>query len=232
MNDDGFGTTSNLQSYGSNNNTYGDTGYGSNSLSDPYSSYGSRYGTGYSGYGGSYGGSYGGYGGGYSGYGGGYGGYGGSYGGYGGLGSYGGGYGSYGRGFGMMGGPMGQNGSFFDNTMRYLDSMSYTVNSLCDMSRAVEMNAEGLGKFWGSMWGIVVRFKDWIFRAFFWGRDIIKKIYSKIMEKIVGRGIIYQILSPEHRMELNMRVYNTAARVFLILLVGTFLIPFIKSRKK
>lgn len=96
-----------------------------------------------SGYGG-YGSSYGGYGSSYGGYGSSYGGYGG----YGGLSSYGMG-GMYGMGrYGMMGN-QNEQGALY-KTMMALDSFSYLINSLCDIARSMDQNAEGLSIFYHS----------------------------------------------------------------------------------
>jgi len=35
--------------------------------------------------------------------------------------------------------------------MQYLDSLGYVIMSLTEISRNLEMNAEGLGRFWGSL---------------------------------------------------------------------------------
>jgi hypothetical protein len=45
--------------------------------------------------------------------------------------------------------------------MEYLDSFGYVVNSLCEIARMVEMNAEGLGRFGVSFFKLLIRLKDW-----------------------------------------------------------------------
>ncbi|KAM3147250.1 hypothetical protein pb186bvf_000501 [Paramecium bursaria] len=99
-------------------------------------------------------------------YGSGLGGYGGGLGGYGGMSSYG-GYGMGGMGSmyggGMYGG-MGMNrfgrqggNAQFEQTLEYLDSFGYLVNSLCEIARILEMNAKGLQHLGISMFSLVLR---------------------------------------------------------------------------
>jgi hypothetical protein len=45
--------------------------------------------------------------------------------------------------------------------MEYLDSFGFVVNSLCEIARMVEMNAEGISKFGVSIYKLIFRIKDW-----------------------------------------------------------------------
>jgi hypothetical protein len=44
--------------------------------------------------------------------------------------------------------------------MEYLDSFGFVVNSLCEIARMVEMNAEGIARFFVSAFKMVVRLKE------------------------------------------------------------------------
>ena len=98
---------------------------------------------------------------------GGYGGYGSGLGGgmMGGLGGLGGGmmgglggmYGGYG-GMGMMG--MDQNSSFFQS-IQFMQSMSFVIQSMCQVVKMLETNTEGIIGLWGAIVNIVKKSKDW-----------------------------------------------------------------------
>ena len=49
-----------------------------------------------------------------------------------------------------MGGGGGE-GGMIENSLRFLDSFNFVVNSLSDVARNLENNAEGLGRFWSSI---------------------------------------------------------------------------------
>jgi len=184
--------------YGSGSNSYG--GYGSG-----YGGYGSSMG-----YGGGYGGGYGSYGGGYGGLGGGYGGY---------------GRGLYGRGPGD--GPN-QKGNFMEFALRYLDSFSYGVSSLCEMTRNIEMNAEGLSRFWASMKNILVRFFGWFVKSFKGGRDLLMNSINFVKDKLFSKpflaGLIFSGEGPK------MKAYNILLRFCVMTLAFTLIIPLMKLK--
>jgi hypothetical protein len=200
--------------WNSNNDPYNSNSNYSN-YSNSYSPFSSSMGSGYGSYGGSYGGL-GSYGGG---------------GGYGGMGSYGGGYGGYGSRFGGMNnnrfGPN-QQGNFMEFALRYLDSFSYGVSSLCEMTRNIEMNAEGLSKFWMSMRNILVRLFTWFSRTFQGGKELIVKIITKVKEKIFSKaflsGLIFSGQGPK------AKVYNILLRFCLITLALTLVAPLAKIK--
>lgn len=186
--------------------------------SSTYSPYSSGYGSGLSSYG-SYGG---GYGGGYSSYG---------MGGYGSYGRYGGGlggYGSYGGYGNRMGGP-GQQGNFMEFALRYLDSFSYGVSSLCEMTRNIEMNAEGLSRFWSSMRNILVRFFGWIVRSFKGGKELLFKSLNFVKEKLFSKpflaGLIFSGEGPKEK------AYNILLRFCIMTLAFSLIAPLIKAVK-
>lgn len=64
----------------------------------------------------------------------------------------------YGGNMGMMGMDP-NNPGFLQNSMQYLHSLGYVMMSLSEISRNLEMNAEGLGRFWGSLYNLVLRMK-------------------------------------------------------------------------
>jgi peroxin-13 len=111
--------------------------------------------------------------------GGGYGGMGGGYGGYGGM------YGGMGMGMGRYGmmnrmGGMGGGNSQFEKTMEYLDTLGYAVNSLCEIARMVEMNAEGMIKFGVSLIRMFGRIKDWNIQLLASLKAFIIKLFGKL----------------------------------------------------
>lgn len=200
------------------------------------SAFGSGYGSGMGSYGSGYGSSYGSGLGGYSSYGSGMGGYGSGYGGYSsfgsGYGGYGGGYGGYGRGmYGMngMGGP-GQQGNFMQFALRYLDSFSYGVSSLCEMTRNIEMNAEGLGRFWASMRNILVRFFGWFTKLFKGAKDILMKAIELVREKLFSKAFLSGLIFSGHAG--NVKAYNILFRFCMITLALTLIAPFIKLKSR
>lgn len=225
-------TTNNTQELGNNLNNTTDPFNTANGYSSQYSnSYGSGFGSSYgSGYGSSYGSGYGGYGSSYGGYGSSYGGYGSSYGGYGS--SYG-GYGGYGRGS-MFGSPYNrdpnQKGNFMEFALRYLDSFSYGVSSLCEMTRNIEMNAEGLSRFWASMRNIVSRFIMWFSNAFKGGKEFLVMAFMKIKEKVFNkefmRGLLFSDKSPKEQ------AINVILRVSMICMALSLLAPLAKAKVK
>jgi len=190
------------------------TGYSSG-----YSPYSSGYGSGL--------GSYGSYGsgiGGYSSYGmgGGYGGYGSRYGG--GYGGYG-GYGSYGN---RMGGP-GQQGNFMEFALRYLDSFSYGVSSLCEMTRNIEMNAEGLSRFWASMRNILVRFFGWIARSFKGAKELLLNALNFVKEKLFSKPFLAGLIFSGEG--TKVKAYNILLRFCVATLAFSLIAPLIKAKK-
>lgn len=76
--------------------------------------------------------------------------------GYGGLGCYGGMYNRFGMGLGPDGLP--QQG-FLRNTMQYLDSFGFCINSLGEIARTLEFHADGILKFWESLKSLLQRIK-------------------------------------------------------------------------
>ena len=173
---------------------------------------------------GGYGNSYGSYGGGFGSYGGGLGGYGGGLGGYGSR-----GYGMYGNSYGRpgMGGPN-QQGSFMEFAIQYLDSFSYGIGSLCEMTRNIEMNAEGLSRFWTSMRNILFRLCDWFARSFKGGRELLMRGISKLKEKLFSKpflsGLLFSGQAPK------VKIYNMLFRFCLITLALTVVLPLLKLK--
>ena len=111
-----------------------------------------------------------------------------SYGSYGSGGMYGGGYGGYGRSrYGFQGN---SNSNFLDNTMNILDSFSFAVNSLCDIARNLEMNAEGLSRFGVSFMGLGKRIRNFSEGTVYFFIGIVKKIWEMFLKKF---GIIMHL---------------------------------------
>ena len=111
------------------------------------------------------------------------------YGGLGGLGGYGGyggmgGMGGMGMGLGMgmggmygsrlggygMGGMMDENSSFF-KSIQFMESMSFVVNSMCEVVRMLETNTEGILHLWTAITSLFRKSKDWLFRQVVSGKD-------------------------------------------------------------
>jgi peroxin-13 len=200
-----------------------------NGYSNSYSPFSSGMGSGMgSGYGSSYGGGYG------SSLGGGYGSsYGGGYGS-----SYGGGYGSsfgggYGRGS-MFGSPYNrdpnQKGNFMEFAIRYLDSFSYGVSSLCEMTRNIEMNAEGLSKFWGSMRNILGRLFLWFASAFKGGKELLVAGFNKIRETVFNKEFIRGFLFSDK--STRDQAVNMALRFCMIGLALSLIAPLLKAKAR
>ena len=188
--------------------------------SSGYSPYSSSYGSGYGGYGSGFGssfGSYGGLGGGY----GSYGGYGSRYGG------FGGGYGS-GYGFrGGMGGPD-QKGNFMEFTLRYLDSFSYGVQSLCEMTRNIEMNADGLSRFWGSMKNILVRLFAWFASMFKGGKEMLLKAIGFVKNTLFSKPFLAGLIFSGEGSKI--KVYSILLRFCIMTLAFTLVAPLFKAK--
>jgi hypothetical protein len=121
-----------------------------------------------------------------------------------------------------------QQGNFMEFALRYLDSFSYGVTSLCEMTRNIEMNAEGLSKFWMSMRNILVRLFTWFSRTFQGGKELLMKIILKVKEKIFSKaflsGLIFSGQGPK------AKVYNILLRFCLITLALTLIAPLAKIK--
>jgi len=212
--------SNNLSTPGSLGNTFGNTTDFNNTntgYSGSYSPYSSGLGSGYGGYGSGYGG--------YSSYGSGYGGYS-SFGsrfggGYGGFGSYGGGFGN------RMGGPD-QKGNFMEFAIRYLDSFSYGVSSLCEMTRNIEMNAEGLSRFWGSMRNILVRLFGWFARSFHGGKELLLRSLNFVKEKLFSKPFLAGLIFSGEG--LKLKAYNILLRFCIMTLAFSLLAPLMKLK--
>jgi len=191
---------------------------GYSSYSSPYSSYGSGGLGGMSSYGGSrYGGSYGGYG---SSYGSSYGGYGG--GGYGGM---------YNNRYGMNNGDPNNQG-FLENGMRFLDSFNYIVNSLCDVARNLESNADGLGRFWVSIFNLLFRIKNWCVSLYSWLINLFKSVFNWIRNFVKRKLGEWFLANGENKEEMHLKIIKTALRVALIIFILSFVPSLLNKRGK
>lgn len=100
----------------------------------------------------------------------------GGYGGYSGMGGLGGMgmggmYGSRLGGYGMGGmGGMDENSSFF-KSIQFMESMSFVVNSMCEVVRMLETNTEGILHLWAPIMNIFRKSKDWVFGKIVSGKD-------------------------------------------------------------
>ena len=177
------------------------------SYSSPYSSYGG------SGYGGSCSSRYGG------GYGGGLGGGMGSYGG-----SYGGGYGGLNR----YGNNDPNNQGFLENGMRFLDSFNYVVNSLCDVARNLESNADGLGRFWVSIFNLIFRMKNWCVSLYYWLLNLFKKIFCWVKDFLKRKFGEWFLLNGENKEEMHLKILKLTLRIALSLFILSFVPLLIK----
>ena len=59
-----------------------------------------------------------------------------------------------------------------------LDSFGYVVNSLCEIARMVEMNAEGMSKFGVSIFKLFIRIKEMNVKLYQFLLRLIKSIYK------------------------------------------------------
>lgn len=66
--------------------------------------------------------------------------------------------GMYGGGMGMMGMDP-NNPGLLQHSMQYLHSLGYVIMSLSEISRNLEMNADGLARFWTSLYNLTLRIK-------------------------------------------------------------------------
>ena len=184
--------------------------------SSPYSSYGggygssSMYGGASSSYGSRYGSSYGGYGGS-------------SYGG------FGGGYGGMNR-YGMNSDP--NNQGYLENGMRFLDSFNYVVNSLCDVARNLESNADGLGRFWVSIFNLVFRMKNWSVSLTQWVINLFKKIFCWVRDFIKRKFGEWFLLNGEQKEEMHLKILKLTLRIALILFILSFVPLLFKQRAR
>lgn len=174
---------------------------------------------------------------------GGYGGYGSSFGGMGGLGGLGGGMygglggmgmGMYGGGLGMMG--MDQNSSFFQS-IQFMQSMSFVIQSMCQVVKMLETNTEGIIGLWGAIVNIVKKSKDWFVSQGVSIKDWIFKMVFKVLTytKLVKseeqmmddteRKYNDMELSDDDKMELlrlkkKRKVYQFMMKASLVLILG------------
>lgn len=201
----------------------GSTGYGNSFGTGGFgSSYGGGglYGSSYGGMGSSYGGlgSYG------SSYG--MGSYGGGLGSYGGMGGYGGGMYGMRRGMGMGEGQGQPN--FFETSIGFLESLSYVVSSLCEMTRTIEFNAEGLNRLqmsarslgWRLCTGSVSLVK-WIIRM---TQMLASWAVNYVKRKTLGMVNLFRDDSEEAHARV-LKIYTIALRATLAILIVS-LIPF------
>ncbi len=118
----------------------------------------------------------------------------GSYGGYGGMSGMGGmggmgGYGSFGgmgmgmMGMGMMG--MGMSGmtpdSFVFKSMRFMESASFLVSNVSQISRSVEGHADGISNLYSSIVGLFSRIRGWIVNGVISVKDFILWVVNKLL---------------------------------------------------
>lgn len=114
--------------------------------------------------------------------------------------------------------------------LRYLDSFSYGVSSLCEMTRNIEMNAEGLTRFWASMRNILARFFGWFASAFKGGREIILAAFMKIKEKMFSKDFVKGLLFSDQTPKAQ--VINVLLRVCMISLALSLAAPLLKIKGK
>jgi hypothetical protein len=80
-------------------------------------------------------------------------------------------------GMGMMGNQGGEGGGFMQ-TMQMMESMSFVIQSLCQVAQTLEHNAMGLSHLFTGIVGLIKRTKDWTVSGVLW---LVKKIKSMIM---------------------------------------------------
>ena len=123
----------------------------------------------------------------------------------------------------------GQQGNFMQFALRYLDSFSYGVSSLCEMTRNIEMNAEGLSRFWASMRNILVRFFGWFGKLFKGAKDILMKAIDLVKTKLFSKAFLSGLIFSGHAS--SAKAYNILFRFCMITLALTLIAPLIKIKR-
>jgi len=207
-------SSSNMRPYSSMGGLGGMGGMGGmGGYSSPYSSsYGSGYG------GSSYGGSS----------------YGSSYGSYGGsmgsrYGGYGGGYGGMNR-YGANNDP--NNQGFLENGMRFLDSFNYVVNSLCDVARNLESNADGLGRFWVSIFSLIFRIKNWCVSLYNWIVNLFINVFVWVRDFIKRKLGEWFLLNGETKEEMHLKIIKMTLRLTLTIFILSFMPVLLKTSRR
>jgi len=112
--------------------------------------------------------------------------------------------------------------------LRYLDSFGYAVGSLCEMTRNIEMNADGLARFWESMRNLIFRLFGWITGTFKGGKELLFRALNFVKEKLFSKAFLSGLIfSGEGN---KAKVYNIILRFFLATLAISMIAPLIKIR--
>lgn len=135
----------------------------------------------------------------------------------------------YNRGMGGLNGEGNQ--GFLENGMRFLDSFNYVVNSLCDVARNLESNADGLSRFWVSIFNLIFRMKNWSFGLYEWMINIFMKIFRWIKGFLTRKLSQWFLLNGQEKEEINLKIVKIALRVALIVFVLSFLPALMKRNK-
>lgn len=112
----------------------------------------------------------------------------GSYGGYGGMSSFGGmgmgmgmmGLGGFGLGMGMGMSTMSPD-SFVFKSLRFMESASFLVSNVSQVSRSVEGHADGIHNLFSSIIGLFRRIKDWITKGLIKAKNAIIWLVNKLL---------------------------------------------------
>jgi len=113
--------------------------------------------------------------------------------------------------------------------MRYLDSFGYGVHSLCELTRNMEMNAEGLSRFWISMSNLAVRFFHWIMSSKDYSKKLLIKLITKVKAAFTNKSFLSGLLMSSSKK--NNKIYMAILRVSVIILAISFLGPKLAAMK-
>lgn len=82
---------------------------------------------------------------------------------------------------GMYGGINGLESGFFKSSLLVLESTNFMINSLSQMTRNMEANAQGFRHFYDSAQNLGKRIKSPFQRAFYWFRNLAFKLVLELI---------------------------------------------------
>eukprot|EP01017_Pseudomicrothorax_dubius_P002646 TRINITY_DN10175_c0_g1_i3.p1 TRINITY_DN10175_c0_g1~~TRINITY_DN10175_c0_g1_i3.p1 ORF type:complete len:148 (-),score=37.24 TRINITY_DN10175_c0_g1_i3:146-589(-) len=121
---------------------------------------------------------------------------------------------------------------FFSNSIRYLDNLGFAVNSLCDMTRTIENNADGLTRLGSSLQGLLLRIKGFSISFVVNIAAFLLKVIHKFAS-IFSWASIKGIFRDKKRREQFLRaLYQVMVLLGFVLLVFTWVVPKFKRSVK
>lgn len=169
-----------------------------------------------------------------------------SYGGMGGYGGYGGmsSFGGMGMGMGMMGGfglgmGMGMSAmspdSFVFKSLRFMESASFLVSNVSQVSRSVEGHADGIHNLFSSIVGLFRRIRDWIAKGFINAKNALVWLVNKLLVllRIKKQIETQQVESTEglteeeielQKLKRREQLLSVVIQVLLLVIVGMLIL--------